>query len=210
MIKNISSISNQNNNTKNTEKDKTIQERKQKLKECISMMNNESKFKFWIKTLISSFNNIPEIIKTVDKIIEIQASSVSFSSEIFNKSKSTYNQVERDIDLSERKNALLNIYIMTKEMLKNLEPNDYEFLERKFIFSWSNEELSSYYQISIRTVYRKIERIIDKIYQCCTKHNWSLKFIENQISNEGWLKEKYYKFIADYFKNINYKTEKQL
>ena len=51
-----------------------------KLKECIKSMNAETKFKFWIKTLISEQNTLPEIIKTVDKIIEIQASSVSFSS----------------------------------------------------------------------------------------------------------------------------------
>ena len=91
-----------------------------KLKKCIESMGTELKFKFWIKTLISSYGTIPEIINSVDKIIEIQASKVSFSSDVFNKNKSTYSQLEGVIDLTERKNSLLNIYIMTKNMLEQL------------------------------------------------------------------------------------------
>lgn len=181
--------------------------RKEKLKSCIASMNSELKFKFWIKTLICSYNTFPEIIKTIDKIIEIQASSISFVSDIYNKNKSTYNQVEKVIDLSERKNSLLNIYIMTKEMIKSLDKNNYDFLEKKFIYNWSNEELGTYYDISIRTVYRKTDKIIHSIFEYCIKNNWSLRFIENQIKEEGWLKEKYLKLLNEYFKNSNYKIE---
>lgn len=178
-----------------------------KLSKCIQMMSNETKFKFWIKTLISSYSTLPEIIKTVDKIIEIQASSVSFASDIYNKNKGTFNQVEKVIDLTERKNSLLNIYIMTKKMTEQLTNEHYEFLERKFIYNWSSEELANYYEISLRTVYRKIDKIIDEIFNYCTKHKWTLNFIETQVKEEGWLKEKYLKFVNDYYKNSNYKTE---
>lgn len=191
--------------TKNFERNENIS-KKEKLKLCISSMSNEQKFKFWIKTLISSFNTFPEIIKTLDKIIEIQASSLSFASDIYNKSKSTYNQVEKVIDLSERKSSLLNIYIMSKKMIKSLSSDNFEFLEKRFIYNWSSEELAKEFDISIRTVYRKTDKIIDLIYDYCTKNNWSIKFIETQIKEEGWLKEKYLKFVCDYFKNLNYNT----
>ena len=66
--------------------------------------------KFWIKTLLSVHSNLPEIIKSVDKIIEINASSLSFITDIYNTEKSTYAQVEKVIDLTERKNKLLNLF----------------------------------------------------------------------------------------------------
>lgn len=194
-----------------TERLKTNQnkadELKTKLKQFILTMNDESKFKFWIKALISSYNTIPEIIKTVDKIIEIQASSVSFVSDIYNKNGGTIDQVERVIDLSERKNSLLNIFIMTKKMIQSLPAEQFEFLERKFIYNWSNEELANYYEISLRTVYRKIDKIIDSIYDFCLKNKWTLKFIELQTKQEGWMKEKYLKFVSDYLKNTNFKIK---
>ena len=178
-----------------------------KLKECIKSMNAETKFKFWIKTLISEQNTIPEIIKTVDKIIEIQASSVSFSADIFNKNGTTISQVEKVIDLSERKNSLINLYVMTKKMLKSLSADDNDFLERRFIYNWNAEELAEYYSISTRTVYRKIDSLIKSIYFECLKFKWTLKFIESQIKNEEWLKEKFLKCVSDYYKNTNYKYD---
>ena len=41
----------------------------------IKSLNDDQKIKLWIKTLLSVHSNLPEIIKSVDKIIEINASS---------------------------------------------------------------------------------------------------------------------------------------
>lgn len=204
---------NQNNlqTLKNKEKlSKITKANTQKLKECIKNMNDETKFKFWIKTLISEQNTIPEIIRTVDKIIEIQASSVSFSSDVFNKNGSTINQVERVIDLTERKNSLINIYVMTQKMLKTLSADDYDFLERKFIYNWGMEEIADYYSISLRTVYRKIDKLIKTIYDECFKQKWTLKFVESQIKHEDWLKEKWIHSVREYYKNSNYKLDQEM
>lgn len=192
-------------NIKNFKLDKISKEtKKQLIKKFLSEMDDETKFKFWIKTLLASYNTIPEIIKTVDKIIELQASTVSFSSDVFNGSNSLINQVESLIDLSQRKNSLLNIYIMTKELVKNLSEEDLNFIEKRFVYNWSTEDLSKEFNISARTTYRKIDRIINLIHSRAISKNWSLRFIESQIKQEPWLKEKFIKIVSDYFKNTNY------
>lgn len=192
-------------NIKNFKLDKiSKQTKKQLIKNFLSEMDDETKFKFWIKTLLASYNTIPEIIKTVDKIVELQASTVSFSSDVFNGSNSLINQVESLIDLSQRKNSLLNIYIMTKELVKNLSDEDLNFIEKRFVYNWSTEDLSKEFNISARTIYRKIDRIINLIHSRAISKNWSLRFIESQIKQETWLKEKFIKIVSDYFKNANY------
>lgn len=192
-------------NIKNFKLDKiSKQTKKQLIKNFLSEMDDDTKFKFWIKTLLASYNTIPEIIKTVDKIIELQASTVSFSSDVFNGSNSLINQVESLIDLSQRKNSLLNIYIMTKELVKNLLDEDLNFIEKRFVYNWSTEDLSKEFNISARTIYRKIDRIINLIHSRAISKNWSLRFIESQIKQETWLKEKFIKIVSDYFKNANY------
>ena len=190
----------------NKQNNQTIETKK--LTAFIKELTIDQKFKFWIKALLSSYSTIPEIIKTLDKMIEFQATSISFISDIYNKEGSTLNQVEKIIDLSERKNKLLNIYIMTKKLISQLSVEDFSFIEKKFIFNWTCEELSNEFGISIRTVYRKTDKVLNDIFDQAKMNNWSLKFIEQQVDGEDWLKDKYFKQINDYLKlTINHHSQ---
>lgn len=174
------------------------------LKNYIENLTEEQEQKFWIKTLLTTHSKIPEIIKAVDKIIELQATSVSFMSDIYNREKSTLNQVEKVIDLSERKNNLLNIYIMSKKLTKNLSFSDADFIEKKFVYNWTSEDLAKEFNISVRTVFRKIDKLISEIYETTKRNNWSLRFFKSQVKNERWLHEKFIKQVSEYFKLSNH------
>lgn len=188
---------------------KSLNKTKQKefIQKQIKNLSPENKIKFWIKTLLSSYGTIPEIIKTVDKIIEMQASTTSFMTDVYNKEKTTFCQVEKIIDLSERKSKLLNIHLMTKQILKNLPENESDFIEKRFCYNWTIEDLANEFNISIRTVFRKIDKIIDMVAFSLKKQNWSLSFLESQVKNEDWLKERYHKQILDYFKSVNFQSK---
>ena len=167
----------------------------------IKSLNDDQKIKLWIKTLLSVHSNLPEIIKSVDKIIEINASSMSFITDIYNTEKSTYAQVEKVIDLTERKNKLLNLFLMSKNLLSSIDEDDSLFLKRKYIFGWTAEELSQEYQVSIRTVFRKTEKIIEEIFEKAKKKSWSLNFINLQVKDELWLIEKFKRIAKDNMPN---------
>lgn len=163
----------------------------------IASLNSEQKTKIWIKTLLNSYKYFPNIIKTIDKIIEMRASTISFSSDIFNSSKSD-NQIEYIIDMSERKKSLVNIYVMISKFFKILPDDMRELAEKKFFDKCTNEDLAIELGISIRTVYRKILKIIDEIYSFCVKNKWSVKFIELQIGNEEWLIERFNHYANEF------------
>lgn len=167
----------------------------------LKSLSDEQKIKLWIKTLLSAHSNLPEIIKSVDKIIEINASSLSFITDIYNTEKSTYAQVEKVIDLTERKNKLLNIFLMSKNLLSSVSEDDRLFLKRKYIFGWTAEELSQEYQVSIRTIFRKTEKLIEQIFEKTKKKNWTLKFINIQVKDELWLIEKFNRIAKDNMPN---------
>lgn len=170
----------------------------------IKNLTEEQEQKFWIKTLLATHSKIPEIIKAVDKIIELQATSISFMSDIYNREKSTLNQVEKVIDLSERKNNLLNIYIMSKKLTKNLSFTDADFIEKKFVYNWTSEDLAKEFNVSVRTVFRKIDKLISEIYETTKRNNWSLRFFKSQVKNERWLQEKFVKQVSEYYKLSNH------
>ena len=173
----------------------------------LKLLNDKQKMILWIKTLISVQNNLPEIIKSVDKIIELNASSLSFVSDIYNTEKSTFAQVEKVIDLTERKNKLLNIYLISKHLLQSTSEEDRIFLKRKFIYNWSIDDLAQEYFVSPRTIFRRTEKIIVKIYETTKRKNWSLNFIKLQVNNECWLHEKFNKFAKDSMSFSNFHPE---
>lgn len=187
-----------------SEKQSDKDEKNQKIKNYIKNLQVEQKMKFWIKTLFGAYSTLPEIIKTIDKIIELQASSVSFMSDIYNKEGSAFDQMEKVINLSERKNNLLNIYLMVKNLYKSLSSESVDIIEKKYLYGYSIDDLAKDLGVSSRTIYRKIDKIIDDVLVFCHKKNWSLKFIESQLKDEGWIKERYIKIVTEYFKNNNY------
>lgn len=184
---------------------KQNQENKQlKIKNYIEHLQDGQKMRFWIKTLFGAYSTLPEIIKTIDKIIELQASSASFMSDIYNREGSAFDQMEKVINLSERKNNLLNIYLMVKNLYKSLSSESVDIVEKKYLYGYSIEDLAKDMGVSPRTIYRKLDKIIEDVYAFCKKKNWSLKFIESQLRDEGWLKERWTKIVTEYFKNNNY------
>jgi len=191
-------------NKQANDRQQTLLVKQNKIKNYVENLSDEQKFKFWIKTLFASFSTLPEIIKTVDKIIELQASSVSFVNDIYNAEKSAFDQVEKVINLSERKNNLVNIYLMVKELYKSLNDENIEIIEKKYLYGCSIDDIAKEMGLSSRTIYRRIDKIVDEVYQFCKNRRWSLMFIESQLKEEGWIKDRYLKIVTEYCKNNNY------
>lgn len=185
----------------------TQTKQKRDLKAYISNLSEKQKTILWLKSLISVQSNLPEIIISLDKVIESNASSISFMSDIYNKERGTYAQVEKVIDLSERKNKLLNLYVISKKLLSGLKETEKTFIKRKYVNNWTAEELATEYEISTRTVFRWSEKLLEKIYIFTKSKNWSLNFINSQVKDEPWLYDKFKRFAKD---SMNAFSEQQL
>lgn len=170
-------------------------------------MDEKTKMKFWIKTLLSSYRVFPEIVRTIDKIIELQATSFSFYTDIFNMSSTSLKEYEKVIDLSERKNNVINLYRMTKELMDGLEEEDLDILEKKYIDKWNSDEIAESLGISRRTVFRRINKILSDIYQKCKENRWTLRLVEAQTKGEPWLQDKYHKLIIENYKNSHFDSK---
>lgn len=189
------------------DKNSQSKQKNKDLQNYVKLLSDEQKTKLWIKTLISVQSNLPEIINSVDKIIEVNASSLSFATDIYNAEKSTMSQVEKVIDLTERKNKLLNVYLISKNLLSSLCESERVFIKRRFIYNWTAGELAQEEDVSIRTIFRRTDKILGKIYEFTKRKNWSLGFILMQVKNEPWLHAKFNRYAKD---SMNTALSKQL
>lgn len=147
----------------------------------------------YIKTLLEVYKSLPNIINIIDKIIEKKASILSTSNIYGNSYLATYNDIDKVINMGDRKNKLLNIYVIIEKLLDSLEDKDRKIAVLKFVQKNTTEEIAKDIGATERTVFRRALRIIEKLSIYALKNNWSTTFIKNQIGNEPWIQEIYNK-----------------
>lgn len=180
---------------KNCENDKNFI--KKDAKYSIICRNMSNKEKLWekaqktqlhlyVKTLLEAYRTLPNVIKILDQIIEKRASSAMLAcSGIFS---NTYDEIEKVIELSERKDKLLNLYIITDNMLKMLSEKQRKFVIMKFVKKRNIDAIAEELKITKRNVYRNANNLIKQLCIKMLERKWDSDFIALQIGkNEVWL-----------------------
>ena len=142
-----------------------------------------------IKVLFEAYKYLPKIIMTIDHIIEKRASSVIPTASIFGGKSSTYGEMNKVIDLSQRKDKLLNLYVMVDKMLDGLSSIERKLAVLKFIQKSCVEDIAKEIGLTERTVFRQSIRILEKLAVFMLEKQWNSEFIKFQIGNEPWLSE---------------------
>lgn len=143
----------------------------------------------YIKTLLEAYKSLPNIIHTIDKIIENRASTLPTSYIYGDSYLATYRSIDKVIDLGERKNKLLNLYVMIEKLLDSLIDKDRKIIILKYVKKCTTEEIAEETKSVTRTIYRRINSTLEKLATNALKNNWTSYFIKTQIGNEPWLEE---------------------
>lgn len=166
-------------------------------KNAICKYAKDSKLIIYIKTLLEAYKFIPSIIKKIDEIIEKRASSVVTTSYIYSSPTSTYDDINKVIDLTERKDKMINLYVLINDMLTSLSDEQKNIAVMKYIKNNKCDEIAEVLNTSERTIYRKCNKIIENLCIYCTQNNINNCFFKSQLSNEPWLKSIYYKKLQE-------------
>ena len=150
------------------------------------------KMKIWIKTLLSVYASIPNIIKIIDQIVSSHASNpyVTFGGNAFC-------DIEKVIDFCDRKNKLLNIQLMTNKLIDFSNDDEKRIIHFKFKDRATIETIAKFLMIEKRSVYRKIDSIIGKLATFALTQGWSTAFISNQVKNEPWIEERFNDYASE-------------
>ena len=161
----------------------------------------KTKLNVYARVLIDAFRNIPNIVKILDSIIETRASTISPVGPT-GFSYNAFDDIEKVIALTDRKEKLINLYLIAKKMIKSLYPTDQDFLVKKFIQRRNIDDLAIELNINKRNIFRKSNSIITKLCYYLISQNWTADFIEMQIGDdEPWLKDLFKKRAEEYKAN---------
>ena len=157
----------------------------------------------WIKTMLVIKRFLPNIICLVDKHILSIAESSSYGSFIFGDMvNGTYNQVEKILQMEERKNSLVNINLLIDELCSCLDDKYKRFVYLKYFQNKNFPSVAVELKIDERTAYRWNKIVLVKLLKYCKMNNYTVEFFNIQLSDEKWLLphfEKCYKSIVTLF-----------
>lgn len=166
----------------------------------------KTKLNIYVKTLLEAYRTLPNVIKIIDQIIESRASNAMLGGPF----SSTFDEIEKVIELGERKDKLLNLYIIADNMLKMLNEKQRNFAIMKFIKKRNIDAIAEELGITKRNVYRNANNIIKNLCIKMLERKWDAKFISFQIGeNERWLENIFENKIREEESNLQRKESQE-
>ncbi len=149
------------------------------------IMQDKNLMFVWNKTLLSVYRYIDTVIKAIDNLVLKQALNSGFYySAYFN---STFNCVNKIIDLTARKQRLLGTKILLDDALNKLSNDDVRLLMLIYVDMVKSSDIAKNFNISIRTFFRKKRLAINKLANILKALGFNSPKLKEHLQGEGWL-----------------------
>lgn len=169
------------------------------LEEKKIILTEYEEMQVWIKTLLSIYGSIPNIIKIIDQIITNQAVNPFGASRYCE--INTLGLIEKVIDFYERKNKLLNIYILIEKLQERATDLELKLIKMKYVNKLTIDGIAQNLGMERRSVYRRFESLNKKLASFALSKGWTTFFISSQLENEPWVEEQYKFFKQELLRN---------
>jgi len=191
---NIDADKNCKNKNKNIEKHVKNCKINKNFEEKLLNIAYKSDLIIYIKVLLDAYKSLPNIINVIDKIIEKRASTLVPTSAIYGSNYyNTFSEMNKVIDLTERKDKLLNLFVIIENLLDYLTDDERKIAVLKFVQKNTTEDIAKEMNTTDRTIYRKTNKIIEKLAIYMLNQNWTTEFLKSQIGREPWIEESFRK-----------------
>lgn len=150
----------------------------------------------WGKTLLSVYRYLERIAGAIDKIImqsALGSANIVGQNYYYN---NVYSITQKILDLSERKVTIINLKLLIEEALSAMDKQDALILIEKYIDGIKSKDIMQKHDISMRTVFRKLDGAVKGFVSALQKKGFSGVRLEKMLENEGWINNAY-KRIAE-------------
>ena len=137
--------------------------------------------KAWAKTLLEIYRYLETISNSIDDIVK------KTSLNGFGVSLNTKYSAEKIIELTYKKQTLINLKILIEDSLSKLNDADIKILTLFYIDGVTAKNLSTMYNINIRTFFRRKSMALSKLFEMFKQCGYSKEKLENDLKNENWI-----------------------
>jgi len=141
--------------------------------------------KIWSKTLLTCYDSLEKIANAIDNLVVTNCVNSASNGH------SILQNANRVIDLMERKKKIVNIKVLIEDVLSFIEPKHTRVLILKYVDRVKSEDMAKVLNVSLRTLFRKINRSLELFAEALIKKGYSPEVLSLWLENEGWIKELY-------------------
>lgn len=166
--------------------------------------------KTWIKTIFMVYRHLPRIIDSIDKVFSARALNGGIMSGNAVSYNDVYNLTDNLIKLSQKKVALINLKVLAKLIVRNLDRDLVKMLILRFVDGFTAPKLAEHFNISERTVFRRINEALSMASMKAEELGYNKEKLENEFKDEKWLfdlgevaeNDDYIQIDNDYLKKV--------
>lgn len=148
----------------------------------------------WTKTILSVYRYLERVCNAIDRICmqSALASGNILGSNFHNNNALAISQ--KLIDLSERKVNLINLKILTDDILKSLAVKDAKMLVLVYCDGQKRKDIAQTCDISLRTVFRRIDTAEQSFAKKLVCKGYNAFVLAKMLKDEAWIKSVYDRF----------------
>ena len=135
----------------------------------------------WAKALLLCCRHLKSVIGNIDTAMDTIAKCSGTGA------RDTYEIMERAADLIARKVRILNLRIITADMLNSLSYDKRRVLDSRYIYNISAKDFSETERISMRGVYRLVNGALAVCAEYLKERNYDNNYFESRYGNEKWI-----------------------
>lgn len=143
----------------------------------------------WARTILTAYRYLERLSDAIDTMIEnrgINSMNLSGASYSCN---NIFNLAEKIIELSQRKVKLINLKILTEDVLEKCGEKHGKLLILKYIDKMKNVDIAKVCDLSLRTYFRRLESAEQRFEEVLSLLGYDEKRLEEYLSGERWILE---------------------
>lgn len=148
----------------------------------------------WTKTILTVYRYLERIAGAIDKIImqsALGSGNICGQNYYFN---NVYSVTDKIINLSERKVTLINLKVLIEDTLAEIDKKDALILIEKFLDGEKTKEIMERNNISMRTVFRKLDNALKSFGNRLNVKGYDENKIYSMLKDENWILNVYSRY----------------
>lgn len=151
----------------------------------------------WPKTILSVYRYLERICDAIDKISiasALSSNNISGQNYFLN---NTYAISQKLLDLGERKVTLINLKLLTEDVLSKMKEIDANLLIEKYIDGRKAKEIAERYNLSLRSAFRKLALAEESFDKKLNLLGYDDEKLSKMLKDERWIINVYDRFAQN-------------
>ncbi len=143
-------------------------------------------YRVFAKTILTAYSSLEFMVGQIDILVRKKVASSYSAGDVC---VSAQRQIEEILVLMDKKANLINLKLLTDEVLSTMDRADNNILTDRYIKKIRPEKTIESLGISRRTLFRRLDKAEESFAKGCIMRGFDQKWLEQNYFDQSWIKD---------------------